>query len=145
MNIDWKIAWVDTSNNDSVIKSILNTINVQDSGFSNDSYERAYEKSVVEAENVKDAMAKGAIRYIHHATCIAIVLSYLFGAGLITLAVLWIWLSFQPIFWPFSTVEASENAKKFITEIENFFSMVVPPIIAFIVGYISKPNKKCQE
>lgn len=88
---------------------------------------------------------KGAIRYIHHATCIAIVLSYLFGAGLITLAVLWIWLSFQPIFWPFSTVEASENAKKFITEIENFFSMVVPPIIAFIVGYISKPNKKCNE
>ena len=66
---------VDTSNNDSVIKSILNTINVQDSGFSNDSYERAYEKSVVEAENVKDAMAKGAIHYIHHATCIAIVLS----------------------------------------------------------------------
>lgn len=135
----------DTQNNDSVIKNILDTISVQNSRISNDSYERAYVKSVVEAENVKDALTKGAIRYIHHATCIAIVLSYVFGVGLIILAVLWLLLNFMPIFWPFSTVEVSENAKEFITEIENFFSMVVPPIIAFIVGYISKPNKKCQE
>lgn len=125
-----------------IVQQFLKTLNINDSCLSNDSYERAYVKSIVEAQNVKEAMTKGAVRYIRYATTLAIILSYAFGMALIVIALLWLILNLMLIFYAFSGNEAGIATQKFIIEIETFFKTVVPPVIAFIVGYISKPNKK---